>query len=71
MLLHENRVRKQSGADAVRDAKSSMTADAKKGLPNVDQIRIRAFQIYVKRGNGPGDALSDWLQAEREINRLA
>jgi hypothetical protein len=32
------------------------------------QIRERAYFIYLKRG-GAGDPLSDWLQAERELNR--
>ena len=35
-----------------------------------DRIRTRAFEIYQQRnGNGgQGDAASDWLQAERELN---
>jgi hypothetical protein len=33
----------------------------------MDEIRARAKEIYLQRGNGPGDDLSDWLQAEREI----
>lgn len=35
-----------------------------------ERIRGRAFEIYTARAaNGaPGDAVSDWLQAEREIN---
>jgi DUF2934 family protein len=32
-----------------------------------DAIRIRAYQIYIERGAGPGHALDDWLQAEREF----
>ena len=31
------------------------------------QIRERAFQIYLARSGGPGDAYSDWYQAEREL----
>lgn len=34
-----------------------------------ERIRARAYEIYqqrVKRGT-PGDAVSDWVQAEREI----
>ena len=31
-------------------------------------IRGRAYQIYLQRGNFGGDAVSDWLQAERELN---
>lgn len=32
-----------------------------------DLVRKRAFEIYLSREGGPGDALGDWLQAEREI----
>jgi len=31
------------------------------------QIRDRAFSIFEKRGTGEGDALDDWLQAERDL----
>lgn len=32
-----------------------------------EQIRQRAFAIHKARGGGPGKALDDWLQAEREF----
>ena len=35
--------------------------------PNHDEIRRRAYEIYLKRGGLPGQELEDWLQAEREI----
>lgn len=31
------------------------------------QIAERAHQIYLQRGFGPGDAASDWLEAERQL----
>jgi DNA-binding winged helix-turn-helix (wHTH) protein len=31
------------------------------------QIRIRAYEIYLERGEQPGRDLDDWLQAEREL----
>jgi Protein of unknown function (DUF2934) len=31
------------------------------------QIESRAYQIYLQRGETPGRALEDWLQAEREV----
>ena len=34
----------------------------------LDRIARRAFQIYESRGDGHERALSDWLQAEREID---
>jgi len=35
--------------------------------PNHDEIRRRAYEIYLERGGLPGEELEDWLQAEREI----
>jgi len=35
--------------------------------PGEEQIRRRAYEIYLRRGGGPGDPLEDWLQAEREL----
>jgi hypothetical protein len=32
-----------------------------------DQIERRAYEIYLARGSRPGDALGDWLAAEREL----
>ena len=29
-------------------------------------IRRRAYELYLERGDAPGDELNDWLQAERE-----
>jgi Protein of unknown function (DUF2934) len=35
----------------------------------IDRVRSRAYEIYQTRScyGVPGDALSDWLQAEREV----
>jgi hypothetical protein len=38
-----------------------------RGEPTTEQIRNRAYEIYVSRGNAPGDELQDWLLAEREL----
>lgn len=32
-----------------------------------EKIRVRAYQLYESRGGAPGDAESDWYQAEAEI----
>ena len=32
-----------------------------------DKIRKRAQELFEKRGSASGDALTDWLQAEKEI----
>jgi hypothetical protein len=32
-----------------------------------EEIRLRAYEIYLERGEQPGLELDDWLQAEREL----
>jgi Protein of unknown function (DUF2934) len=39
--------------------------------PNHDQIRRRAFEIYLERGGLPGREFEDWLQAENEYETAA
>ena len=34
-----------------------------------EQIRRRAYEIYLELGEEPGRDLDDWLQAERELER--
>lgn len=36
-------------------------------MPSREEIRERAYFIYVARNGGPGSSESDWLQAEREL----
>jgi hypothetical protein len=58
-----------------KDANNS-SSDASQGLaspyhrdndpPADEQIRGRAYELYVERAGQPGDRVADWLQAERE-----
>ena len=34
-----------------------------------DEIRLRAYEIYLERGAEPGREMEDWLQAEGELER--
>jgi hypothetical protein len=36
--------------------------------PMPEQIRQRAYEIYLSRNGAPGDEVQDWLQAERELS---
>lgn len=42
---------------------------AENGSPSEAEIRVRAFEIYLRRGGEPGHEIEDWLQAERELRR--
>lgn len=39
--------------------------------PRFEEIRIRAYEIYMERGRQPDHDLDDWLQAERELEPKA
>ncbi len=36
--------------------------------PSPDQIRRRAYEIFLARGGSHGNDLEDWLAAERELS---
>jgi len=37
-------------------------------LPLEEQVRLRAHQLYIERGNESGSEMDDWLQAEDELS---
>ena len=45
-------------------------AERERLLPSTgdQEIRDRAYEIYLQRGAQPGCELEDWLQAERELS---
>ena len=50
--------------------KSKPVADVlRNGDPTHEEIRKRAYHIYLARGCTPGDPTKDWLQAERELKQ--
>jgi hypothetical protein len=42
-------------------------SDTAKKVPSLEEIELRAYEIYLKRGDADGVALEDWLAAEREL----
>ena len=57
-----------------------MSPDATKKQPTTEiselqefeleyQIRLRAYELYEKRGREDGHELEDWLRAEKEITQ--
>jgi len=37
--------------------------------PFLEEIKQRAYEIYVSKGSEPGNDQNNWLQAEKEIKR--
>jgi hypothetical protein len=42
-------------------------SDTQIKAPTLEEIEVRAYEIYLKRGDADGVALEDWLAAEREL----
>ena len=42
--------------------------DTTAAVPDRDRIAARAYELYVARGEAGGDAMEDWLAAERELS---
>ena len=66
------RQRKKKSADDARltesgDGSNASTPPLVDERPRRDEaIQLRAYQLYMERGRQEGDAVADWLQAERE-----
>ena len=46
---------------------SSGKQDPRHSGPTEEQIRLRAYEIYVERGRADGLDREDWFQAEKEL----
>ena len=55
-----------AGGDAGLRADPQRTSEPAADLSRHEEIRHRAYELYVERGQGDGDDMGDWLQAERE-----
>ncbi len=62
-LKEHHNVESRATAAPQREAVNISAADS----PRLEEIRIRAYAIYIERGSQPGHDLDDWLQAEREL----
>jgi hypothetical protein len=56
---HHPEAKAAGGADGVGPEPDQLDAEA--------QIRLRAYQFSLSRAEHPGDAVQDWLDAEREF----
>ena len=53
----------------IRDANQSRPI-LKETIDLLDKVRMRAFELFQKRGGVPGNDMGDWLQAEKEVFRV-
>jgi hypothetical protein len=47
-----------------------MFGGMKISCPSEQEVRARAYQIFLARGGQPGHEMDDWLQAEYELMQL-
>ena len=59
---HQN-VESQATSAQQREAVNTSAVDS----PYLEELRIRAHEIYIERCRQPGHDLDDWLQAEQEL----
>lgn len=50
--------------------RSSGKQDPRSSGPTEEQIRLRAYEIYVERGRADGLDREDWFQAEKELTEI-
>jgi DUF2934 family protein len=64
---------KSNGNSALRTTSVQRQADeaSARPTPSHEEIRRRAYEIYLERDGLPGNELDDWLRAERELQKVA
>jgi hypothetical protein len=64
---------KSNGNLALRATAVQRQADetSARSTPSDEEIRCRAYEIYLERGDFQGDEIEDWLRAERELQKVA
>lgn len=70
----ENGVRRSRKAASVQPPVTPATLEASRNVVSAsveDEIRRRAYEIFLERGSAPGDESEDWLVAEREVRARA
>ncbi len=66
----EKGVRRSRKATSVQPPVTPATLEASRNIVSAgveDEIRRRAYEIYLERGAVPGNESEDWLVAEREV----
>jgi hypothetical protein len=56
------------GSEAAERVAEAHTQDGLVHSSPEEEIRYRAYEIYLGRGEEPDHEIEDWLQAERELN---
>jgi len=71
MALQSKSKRAETSDLGASPIQSHAVDTSENNAPNHDEIRLRAYEIYLERVGLPGNDLDDWLQAERELTFAA
>jgi hypothetical protein len=69
MTLHAKGKRSETSEVRAGANQSDSEITSADQAPSHEEIRLRAYEIYLERGGFPGNELDDWLQAERALER--
>jgi hypothetical protein len=61
-----NRENPRSEIDSMTESGSASVTTRSERAPSDEQIRMRAYELYLARGDEPADEMGDWLRAEGE-----
>ena len=59
---------KRKRTDSEQGATPQMVGETTLASPDRERIATRAYELYLARGGGDGQAMDDWLRAERELS---
>lgn len=69
--MAERREREEKREAQAREGRSAGESAEREGAArnaDEDEVRRRAYDRYLARGEGGGDDVSDWLEAERDVH---
>lgn len=62
--------RKRAPKAAVKGPASTSGNQTRRAAgPSLEEVRLRAYELYVERGRTDGREIDDWLQAEKELTK--
>lgn len=68
MSKHEKHLSPHNSQGNIATSRMDASANGRDHAVSIDeQIRLRAYELYLDRGGRPDDDLADWLQAEQEL----
>ena len=62
-------IRKKKTVTPIQPATVEVAPELSKSSNLEEQIRLRAYELYLQRGNSSGSESEDWLTAEGEIRQ--